>query len=176
MPLYEFYCEPCHTLFTFRSPRVDTATVPSCPVCGARLKREVSAFAHIVRGKSAPDASSDGEAASRMDEVLARMGDRVQALDDEDADPRDAVKVMKEMAAAGGLAFNKEVQEAMARIEAGEDPERIDEEFKEVFDTENPFAESDSEAGGRLSELWRRMRGPRRDPKWYDLPSVEGRP
>lgn len=176
MPLYEFYCEPCHTIFTFRSPRVDTATVPACPACGARLQREVSAFAHIVRGKSAPDTATDGEAASRMDEVLERMGERVQALDDEDADPREAVKVMKEMAAAGGLAFNNEVQEAMARIEAGEDPERIDEEFKEVFDTENPFAESDGEAGGRLSELWRRMCGPRRDPKWYDMESAEGRP
>lgn len=176
MPLYEFYCEPCHTIFTFRSPRVDTATVPACPACGARLKREVSAFAHIVRGKSAPDTADDGEAASRMDDVLARMGERVQALDDEDADPREAVKVMKEMAAAGGLAFNNEVQEAMARIEAGEDPERIDEEFKEVFDSENPFAESDGVSGGRLSELWRRMRGPRRDPKWYDLNSAEDQP
>lgn len=175
MPLYEFYCEPCHTIFTFRSPRVDTATVPSCPACGARLKREVSAFAHMVRGKSAPDTSEDGDASARMDEVLARMGERVQSLDDEDADPREAVKVMKEMAAAGGLAFNKEVQEAMARIEAGEDPERIDEEFKEVFDTENPFAESDDESGRRVSELWRRLRGPRHDPTWYDLNGAEGR-
>lgn len=175
MPLYEFYCEPCHTIFTFRSPRVDTATVPACPACGATLKREVSAFAPIMRGESAPEASPDGDAARRMDEVLARMGERVQALDDEDADPRDAVKVMQEMAEAGGLTFNKEVQEALSRIEAGEDPERIDEEFKEVFDTENPFAESDGESGGRLSELWRRMRGPRRDPKWHDLPGAEGK-
>ena len=169
MPLYEFYCEPCHTVFTFRSARVDTATVPACPVCGARLKREVSTFAHIVRGAAAPDTSADGEAAVRMDDVLARMGERIQDLDDEDADPREAVKVMKEMAAAGGLTFNAEVREAMARIEAGEDPEKIDEEFAEVFDAENPFAESDGEAGGRLSELWRRLRGPRRDPQWHDL-------
>ena len=174
MPLYEFYCEPCHTIFTFRSPRVDTVTVPACPVCGALLKREVSAFAHIVRGKSAPDASADGDAASRMDEVLARMGERVQALDDEDADPREAVKVMKEMAAAGGLAFNKEVQEAMSRIEAGEDPGKIDEEFKEVFDTDNPFAEGEEDGAPRGVSWLRRLRGPARDPKWYDLTREDG--
>ena len=174
MPLYEFYCQPCHTIFTFRSPRVDTVTLPPCPVCGARLRREVSAFAAIVRGAAAPDTAADGDAAVRMDEVLERMGERIQSLDDEDADPREAVKVMKEMAAAGGLTFNAEVCEALARIEAGEDPEKIDEEFKEVFESDNPFAEAESEAGGRLSDLWRRMRGPRRDPVWRDLRAEKG--
>lgn len=169
MPLYEFYCEPCHTVFTFRSPRVDTATVPACPACGASLKREVSSFAHIVRGASAPEADADAGAAERMEQVMAKMGDRIQELDDEDADPREAVKVMREMAVAGGLAFNAEVREAMARIEAGEDPAKIDEEFADVFETDNPFAETDGAVGGRVSALWRRLRGPRRDPRWYDL-------
>jgi len=176
MPLYEFYCEPCHTVFTFRSMRVDTTTVPKCPVCGTTLKREVSSFAHMVRGASAPDTAEDGDAALRMDEMAARMGDRLQGLGDEDADPREAVKVMREMADAGGLNFKAEVREAMARIEAGEDPERIDEEFAEVFETENPFAEAEDESGGRLSSLWRHLRGPRRDPKWYDMPDGEALP
>lgn len=172
MPLYEFYCEPCHTVFTFRSTRVDTVTVPACPACGQTLRREVSAFAHIVRGRAqeTPESDSGGEdAAERMDRVLSQMGERMQALEDEEADPRDAVKVMKELASAGGLHFNKEVQEAMARIEAGEDPEKIDEEFREVFDSENPFAEGDGEAAQAGAGLLRRLRGPKRDPKWYDL-------
>jgi putative FmdB family regulatory protein len=174
MPLYEFYCEPCHTVFTFRSQGVDTSTVPACPVCGAGLRREVSSFAPIVKGaERAPETSAEGEAAGRMEQVMAQMGARIQALDDEDADPREAVKVMREMAEAGGLDFNAEVREAMARIEAGEDPEKIDQAFAEVFETDNPFAEADGEAGGRVSALWRRLRGPRRDPAWYDLRPTE---
>ena len=169
MPLYEFYCEPCHTVFTFRSQRVDTATVPACPVCGRKLAREVSSFAHIVKGKNSAEPAEDGEAASRMDRVMAQMGERLQSLDDDDADPREAVKVMKELASAGGMTFNKEVREAMARIEAGEDPEKIDEEFSEVFETDNPFADGDGEPGAKSPDWWRRLRGPRRDPKWYDL-------
>jgi len=168
MPLYEFYCEPCHTVFTFRSACVDTATVPACPVCGGGLRRELSTFAHIVRGKTA-EAPVEAEGASRMDEVMAQMGERMQTLEDDDADPREAVKVLREMADAGGLSFNKEVREAMARIEAGEDPERIEEQFREVFETENPFAEEGDEATGVAVGWWRRLRGPRRDPKWYDL-------
>lgn len=178
MPLYEFYCEPCHTVFTFRSPRVDTSTVPSCPACGARLRREVSAFAHIVKGASAPgaEAGADDGAAGRMEQVMAEMGERIRSLDDEDADPREAVKMMREMADAGGLHFRAEVREAMARIEAGEDPEKVDEQFAEVFDSENPFAESDGEPKGNISALWRRLRGPRRDPVWRDLRADDGGP
>jgi putative FmdB family regulatory protein len=169
MPLYEFYCEPCHTVFTFRSPRIDTATLPPCPACGAKLRREVSACAHIVRGKNEAGAAGEGDAASRMDQVMAQMGDRLQALDDGDADPRDAVRAMRELAAAGGLTFNRDVQEAMARVEAGEDPEKIDETFSEVFDTENPFADGDDAPGSKAPGWWRRLRGPRRDPVWHDL-------
>ncbi len=170
MPLYEFYCEPCHTVFTFRSPRVDTVTLPPCPACGKKLRREVSSFAHIVRGHAQETATAGEDATDRMDRVLSQMGERMQALEDDEADPREAVKVMRELASAGGLHFNKEVQEAMARIEAGEDPEKIDEEFSEVFDTENPFADGDEEAGKAGAGLLRRLRGPKRDPKWYDLP------
>lgn len=169
MPLYEFYCEPCHTVFTFRSLRVDTATVPPCPACGAKLQREVSAFAHIVKGQSEAGANEDGDAASRMDQVMAQMGDRLQALDDADADPREAVQVMRELATAGGVSFNREVQEAMARIEAGEDPEKIDETFRDVFDSENPFADSDDASASKVPGWWRRLRDPARDPNWHDL-------
>lgn len=176
MPLYEFYCEACHTIFTFRSSRVDTATVPGCPACGRPLKREVSVFAHIVRGASkAPDAAGDatepGDAMSdRLEQAAGRLGERLQALDDDDADPRDAVRVMRELADAGGLRFNAEVREAMARIEAGEDPERIDEQFSEVFDTDNPFEAGDAPEASVSARAWlRKLRGPARDPNWYDL-------
>lgn len=174
MPLYEFYCEPCHTVFTFRSARVDTGTVPACPRCGAALKREISPFSHIVRGAvKEPGSEAPEGGASRMDEAAARLGERLQALDGDEADPRDAVKVMREMADAGGLRFNKEVREAMGRIEAGEDPEKIDETFREVFDTENPFENADADgAAGGVSWL-RRLREPARDPKWYDMPRKE---
>lgn len=168
MPLYEFYCRPCHTIFTFRSQQVDTATLPACPRCGKPLKREVSVFAHRVRGAVTEGEGEEG-AASRMEVMAAQLGERLQALDDDDADPRDAVRMMRELAASGGMSFNKEVQEAMARIEAGEDPEKIDEEFREVFDSENPFSEGgDDEAGAGMS-LLRMVRAPARDPNWHEL-------
>ena len=105
---------------------------------------------------------------------MAQMGDRIQALDDDDADPREAVKVMREMAEAGGFHFDKDVKEAMARIEAGEDPEKIDEAFAEVFERDNPFTDTpeDTRTGNALSvHTLRYLRAPCRDPQWYDLAS-----
>ena len=162
-------------IFTFRSARVDTSTVPACPKCGNRLKREVSSFTHIVRGASKAVESDDNTEAGdpmagRMEQAAARLGERLQALEDDDADPRDAVRVMRELADAGGLRFNTEVREAMARIEAGEDPERIDEQFSEVFDTDNPFEAGDAQDATASARIWlRRLRGPARDPNWHEL-------
>jgi len=180
MPLYEFYCEPCHTVFTFRLMRMDTKARPACPVCAAPLRREISTFAHIIsRGAASPPDGGDGSpqepdaaAMQRMEEVIARMGDRIQALDDDDADPGEAVKVMREMAETGGFHFDKDVKEALARIEAGEAPEKIDAEFAEVFERDNPFtgAPDGRRTDNALSaRTLRYLRPPRRDPAWYDL-------
>lgn len=174
MPLYEFYCKNCHTVYTFRSQRVDTVTVPECPDCGGKLSRQVSSFSHIVKSGDREDLGGfdrDEISQAEQEELISKMGRRLDAMNDDDADPAEAVKVMREMAEQGGLRFNADVREAMARIEAGVDPEKIDEQFKEVFDLENPF-ESDSgtkAAKNAAQEFLRRLCPPRRDPKWYDM-------
>ena len=177
MPLYEFYCQPCHTLYTFRSPRVDTVTLPACPRCGAQLARQVSPFSHSVKGK-VQEEGADGapdplEAAfAGKEDLIAKMGDRLEAMSGDDADPAQAVRVMREMAEAGGLTFNPDIREAMARIEAGEDPEKVDEQFSELFDeTHDPFVtETQGRAAFNPGEWLRRIQPPRRDPTWYDMP------
>ncbi|MDD2597792.1 MAG: zinc ribbon domain-containing protein [Kiritimatiellae bacterium] len=170
MPLYEFYCQSCHMIFTFRALRVDVTSAPTCPRCNGQLKREVSAFAHIIRGASESRADADDRAAERMESVMAQMGERMQALEDDDGDPREAVSVLRAMAEAGGVQFKPEVMEAMARIDAGEDPDKIDEMFGELFDTENPFCEPDEDSTAASMNWWQRLHEPQRDPEWHDWP------
>ena len=46
MPIYEFYCEDCDTIYNFFSRRIDTETQPHCPKCSReKLERMVSMFA-----------------------------------------------------------------------------------------------------------------------------------
>ena len=60
MPIYEFYCKDCHTIFNFLSAKVDTTTKPSCPKCGLHpLERQVSRFA-ISKGLPDPSEARGG--------------------------------------------------------------------------------------------------------------------
>jgi len=53
MPIYEFYCRQCHTIYSFLSRSVNTARVPVCPTGPRhRLQRQVSGFAVVSGGKA----------------------------------------------------------------------------------------------------------------------------
>jgi putative FmdB family regulatory protein len=52
MPIYEFYCPDCNTLFNFFSRTINTAKQPTCPKCRTRtLERQMSAFAFHRKGQ-----------------------------------------------------------------------------------------------------------------------------
>ena len=63
VPVYEFYCADCHTIFKFLSRRVNTEKSPACPQCGRpELDRQISIFA-ISKGAS-KDAEGDDDGAA----------------------------------------------------------------------------------------------------------------
>ena len=86
MPIYEFYCTDCHTVFNFLSRTPNTKKRPSCPRCGrARLKRRVSRFA-ISKGREEPEAAGDlpeGFDEQRLERAMAAMADEVEHVDEE---------------------------------------------------------------------------------------------
>ncbi|MBN2109023.1 MAG: hypothetical protein JW832_16475 [Deltaproteobacteria bacterium] len=45
MPIYEYYCKPCHTIFSFLSRTANISRQPACPRCGGELHKQVSSFA-----------------------------------------------------------------------------------------------------------------------------------
>ncbi|MFM8396259.1 MAG: FmdB family zinc ribbon protein, partial [Pirellula sp.] len=36
MPIYEFYCPPCHTVYSFLSRRMQVPDKAACPKCGCK--------------------------------------------------------------------------------------------------------------------------------------------
>ena len=173
MPIYEFYCDPCHTIFNFLSKRINTATTPPCPKCAATLNRQVSSFAHLRGGsKDGDGATDDGMPPvdeARMEQAMAAMGSEIENLGD-DTDPRQAATLMRRFAQSSGMKFNDTVEEALNRMASGEDPETVEAEFGEALESANPFA-SDADGAAKTAQLKRLLRaaGPRRDPKLYDL-------
>ena len=163
MPVYEFYCPDCHAVYNFFSSRVNTSKRPDCPVCRRpRLERQVSPFA-APRGRSPehPDLGPepDQDRLEKAMDLLAREG---RNLDQED--PRQAAAVMRRLSEAAGLDMGSGMQEVLARLEAGEDPEKVEAEMGEVLDGEG-LPQVQGAGGGLVS----RSRPPARDDKLYDL-------
>ncbi len=138
MPVYEFYCGACHTIFNFIASRVNTEKRPDCPKCGRpQLERQVSLFA-ISRGRKEEPVEGMPELdEGQMERAMMSLAGEMGNLDEED--PRQMARFMRRFSEMTGMSLGEGMEEAMRRLEAGEDPEAIEEELGDVFDEENPF-------------------------------------
>ncbi len=172
MPIYEFYCPHCHRLFNFLSRSVNTDTVPPCPRCeGKDLARRVSPFA-ISKGRKEEPAKATGAGAdvdeARLERVMESMAGEVEGIDEND--PRQGARFMRRMFEAAGVPVAGGMEEALRRMEAGEDPEKIEAEMGDVFDAD-PFSslgEKDPAAARSLASLRRRL-PPSVDPELHEM-------
>ncbi|MCX5901261.1 MAG: zinc ribbon domain-containing protein, partial [Proteobacteria bacterium] len=53
MPMYEYYCKPCHTIFSFLARTANVTSRPACPRCGGDIQKQVSSFAFSQKMKGA---------------------------------------------------------------------------------------------------------------------------
>jgi putative FmdB family regulatory protein len=178
MPIYEFYCRHCHRVFNFLSRAVDTEKTPACPRCGdAGLTRRASAFAISKGRKEEPKPESPGPDVdeARLERAMQTLAGEMDSLDEND--PRQGAHLMRRLFEATGMPVGGGMEEALRRMEAGEDPEKIEEDMGDVLE-EDPFGgllggegeEKDPEEGGKkgLRRL-RRMLPPSVDPELYEM-------
>ena len=132
MPIYEFACPNCRRIFSFLSKRLQPAGPPVCPKCGQRkMIKQMSSFA-MPRGLAEPSAAAGQEEGPmpdmddpRVARVMSEMERDMEHLDENN--PRHMahmMKKMKDLMPAGSVP--KEFDQAIKRLEAGEDPEKIE--------------------------------------------------
>jgi putative FmdB family regulatory protein len=174
MPIYEFYCPQCHTIFSFFSRTVNTDKRPACPGCKSEsLERRVSRFATVSRSSSSTDAEGGGEAEgldnlpideAKMERAVESLASEAEGMSEDD--PRAAARLMRKLSDMTGLQYNDKMQEALNRLEAGEDPEAIESQMGESLEgDENPFV---MPGGGKKGGAKRRL-PPRRDETLYEM-------
>jgi putative FmdB family regulatory protein len=142
MPVYEFYCGDCHTIFNFFSRRVDTSTRPKCPRCGrVKLQRQVSSFATLGKAVAAADTDDlpGGMDESKLEGLMESMARQSDGIDENN--PRHVAAMMRQMHEATGMPLDGRAEEAIRRIEAGESPEKIEEEMGDIFGEDGPEVE-----------------------------------
>ena len=156
MPIYEFYCSDCHTIFNFLSRAINTTRRPCCPRCGKRrLERKVSAFA-ISRKQAAPTDEPDlpaGVDETRMEQAMAGLAREADSINEDD--PRSMARLMQKFYEGAGLRMGDGMQEALRRMEAGEDPDQIEQEMGDLLEGEDPFAAAVMQNPARLRRLGR---------------------
>lgn len=134
MPIYEFLCRGCNTLLNFFSPKVDTQARPICPHCGApNLERRPARFATIQRRAEAEDGPLADFDEERIESVMDSMMADLENLSDSE-DPRQLATIFRRFGEATGLELGPRMQELMARLEAGEDPDTLEEELGDDFE------------------------------------------
>ncbi len=178
MPIYEFYCPDNHKIYSFYARSLACADrTPRCPDDRRfRMERMISNFAITGRAREKSELPGGDDAGDpRMDAMMGEMEREFGGMDSENPDPRTLARMMRKMTALSGGKVSGEVDEMIRRMEAGEDPEKLDEEFGDAMASFDPpgAGEPGAEEGAAREKLKAQLRAlrrqPRRDPVLYEM-------
>ncbi len=112
MPLYDYRCPDCKRRVSVFQSYADYGKIrPACPKCGGeRLERTISRVRFSRSEESRLENLSDPTAWGDVDEN----------------DPRSMARMMRRMGSELGEEMGPEFNEAVDRLEDGEDPEQIE--------------------------------------------------
>ncbi len=163
MPIYEFYCEPCNTLFNFYSRTINTTKSPLCPRCKKNvLARQMSAFAVTGRAREQETSEDLPFDESKMEQAMQMLAGEAEKINEDD--PRQAADLMRRLTSMTGMEMGSGMQEALRRMENGEDPEQIEAEMGEILENEDPFQPALKKGRSRTGRA-----APLKDDILYDL-------
>lgn len=165
MPMYEFYCSNCNMIFTFFSKTINTEKTPHCPKCVTEsLSRMVSRFAFTANSKG-PEGSEDGLPnlpidESKMERAIESLASEAESINEDD--PRQAANLMRKLSSMTGLKLGDKMEEALSRMESGEDPDSIEQQMGDI--DENDLFRMDASGKGV-----RKKNKPLRDETMYEM-------
>lgn len=136
MPIYEFFCADCNTVFSFFSATVAPGARPACPRCGRpELPRRPSRFAARSGARAPADEGEESDALAglddeRLERAFESMASEFEALDGAaEPDPRQLSRVMRRFAELTGLEAGPKLKDLLSRLDRGEDPEALEREM-----------------------------------------------
>ena len=164
MPIYEFYCSYCNTIFNFFSSTVNTKKKPNCPKCKTKtLSRQMSVFSFTGKANEnseMDDLPIDETKVEQAMHMLAKEADNIN-----EDDPRQAADLMRKLTNMTGVELGSGMEEALSRLEKGDDPDQIEAEMGDILEGEEPFLLPGKKSKGANNK----RPAPHRDETLYDL-------
>lgn len=145
MPIYEYLCPECNVVFSFLVKNVKTAKRAYCPRCGntKTMQKMMSKFAFTgptrkatgdKRGAESPGGGAGAEnmpdLSPRQEREMMRMMSQIEGMDEND--PKQMGTLMRKMSEITGEGLDPEMEEAVRRLESGEDPDKIEEDLGDL--------------------------------------------
>lgn len=135
MPIYEFLCATCNRIFSFHSFKIDPDRTPACPKCGAvDLERVPSRFGVGAANKGQTEGDGDDLDDPRLEREMMKLAADLEGMDEND--PRQMAAAVRKMTELAGEPVTPAMEEMIRRLEAGEDPERIEEDLGDAIESE----------------------------------------
>jgi hypothetical protein len=149
-------------IFNFLSSRVNTTKIPGCPRCGkSELTKQISTFATIGKAKEESDDPFVGFDESKMEHAFeSLMKDAGNVNED---DPRQMAMLMRKFTSQTGMQLGDSMEEAISRMEAGEDPEQVEREMGDQI------SEDDFSLDSMKKKVMKQRNTPLYDEKLYEL-------
>ena len=116
---------------------------------------------------------------SKMERAMEALAQEAEGISEDD--PRQMARMMRKLYDTTGLPLGPGMEEAMRRMEAGEDPDKIEEELGDAMEQEDPFGGEGGEGGaevqggeggkrgGSLRAISRKLKPPKVDETLFDL-------
>jgi hypothetical protein len=123
----------------------------------------MSAFAFTGNAKEDSDMDDLPFDEGKMEKAMNMLAGEAENINEED--PRQAANLMRKLTDMTGMELGPGMQEALKRMEAGEDPDAIEAEMGGLLEDEEPFLMPEKK--GRAKGAKRAA--PRRDETLYDL-------
>ena len=121
----------------------------------------MSTFSTIGKANEAGDDFMPDIDESKMEHVLAGLASEAENLNEDD--PRQMAQLMRKFSHQTGLSLGDGMEEALARMESGEDPDKIEQEMGDLLENEDPFSQV-------KRKILRRKSPPAQDETLYELP------
>ncbi len=176
MPIYEFFSPQANKIYSFyaRSLAMSGKT-PRCPDDPKHtMERMISSFSVTGRAKEEKpgDDPMAGADDARMEQAMAQMEQEFSGMDESNPDPRQLARMMRKMSDLTGEKMPETMEEMIQRMEKGEDPEKLEEEYGDSLEDFDPMGgggEGEAPVRNVLGKIKARRARPQRDPTLYEM-------